>query len=186
MMRKAKEATMAAIISWALSPMLMASPPNLSDEQIIDSMQTVQLIPNTQTYGMWAHWVREQIAKDAANYHDFRNGQFVPKVISRDVDLITIRTAFHVSDVENMPSRHAATPSGQTPALLPISGSPGEHITIVSQTAATYLSWTYTWKQDANGGQGGWQLTANAFQDCQYLPNRPTGFHCDRPTAPAG
>jgi hypothetical protein len=185
-MRKAKEVTIVAVFSWTLSSMLMASPPNVSDEQIIDSMQTVQLVPNTPTYTMWAHWIREQIAHDAANYHDFRNGQFVPKVISRDVDLITIRTTFHMPDAAGTSSHYADTPPGETLTLLPIGGSPGEHITIISQTATTYLSWVFAWKKDANGGQGGWQLTGNEFQDCQYLSNRPVGFHCEKPAANAG
>jgi hypothetical protein len=185
MMRKVRETTIAATLAWMLSSMAMASPPNMGDEQIVDSMQTAQPIPNTPVYDTWAHWIREQIARDAANYHDFQNGQFVPKTISQDVDLITIKTTFGAADVGKVQPGHADVPSGNSQISLPVDGTPGEHITIVSQTAMTYLSWTYVWKKDADSGRGGWALTANAFHDCQYGSNRSAVARCDKPIDPA-
>jgi hypothetical protein len=186
-MRKTREVTIAAVMAWTLSSMLMASPPNVSDEQVFDCLQSVQPVPATATYDMWAQWIRQQIARDAANYHDFRNGQFVPKKISADVDLITIQTVYHLADAGAALSRHEyASTTEATPVSLPVTGKPGEHVTIISQTPATYLSWTYVWKEDASHDAGGWQLTTNEFHDCGHsMANRPTGFHCDKPEAPA-
>ncbi|GGA14838.1 hypothetical protein GCM10011408_40930 [Dyella caseinilytica] len=184
-MRKVKELTITAVVSWALSPVLMASPPNVSDEQIIGGMQIAQLVPNTPTYDMWAQWIRRQIAHDAANYHDFRNGQFVPKTIHQDLDLITIRTDYHVTDAVNALPWHEHASSDETPVSLPVDGEPGEHITIISQTSETYLSWTYVWKKDTSSDRDGWQLTANAFHDCQHMTSRSADFRCHKPAASA-
>ena len=163
-----------------LSATVFSSPPNASDEQIIDSMQTVQLVPNTPTYGMWAGWIRAQIARDTANYHDFQNGQFVVKAISTEVDIITIKRSFHVLGTAAGATSRSHAPLEGKPTSLPINGEPGEHITVISQTPTTYLSWTYSWNSDADGGRGGWQLTGSAFHDCKYTPNRATGAHCER------
>ncbi|GLQ51154.1 hypothetical protein GCM10010872_26030 [Dyella flava] len=140
----------------------------------------MQLVPNTPTYAMWANWIRTQIARDTANYHDFRNGQFVAKAISTDVDLITIRTAIRSTNTESSPSLHSHASLDEKPALLPIAGQPGEHVTIVSQTTMTYLSWTYIWNTDADEGHGGWQLTGSAFHDCQYMPDRMPDVRCQK------
>jgi hypothetical protein len=151
----------------------------MSDEQLIDSMQTVQLIPNTHEYAMWAGWIRDEIARDTANYHDFRNGQFVAKAIDTDVDLITIRTAIHPPGASAASALHSHATLDEKPASLPVRGEPGEHITIVSQTMTTYLSWTYIWNSAIDGGRGGWELTGNSFHDCHYMTNRAAGSHCE-------
>jgi hypothetical protein len=179
-MRKAKGISIAAVFSGVVSTMAFASPPNVSDGQLVDSMQAVQLIPNTPTYAMWANWIRTQIAHDTANYHDFRNGRFVAKAISTDVDLITIRTAIHTTSSGSSSSLHSHASLDGNTASLPINGQSGEHITIVSQTTTTYLSWTYIWNTVADDGHGGWQLTGSAFHDCQYLHEPPQDIRCQR------
>lgn len=178
-MRKVEGVSVAALFSLTVSTVAWASPPNASDAQLIDCMQSVQLIPNTHDYSMWASWIRDEIARDTANYHDFRNGQFVAKVIPADVDLITIRTSLHALDASSIPASHAHATLDEKPASLPIRGEPGEHITIVSQTANIYLSWTYVWNTAVDGGRGGWELTGNAFHDCQYSSNRAAGVRCE-------
>jgi hypothetical protein len=179
MMRKVQGISIAAFLSLALSTTVLSSPPNASDEQIIDSLQTVQLVPNTSTYAKWASWIREQIAHDQANYHDFRNGQFVAKVISKDLDLITIQTALHPPGASSGPAKRSQASVEIKPASLPVSGEPGEHITIVSQTINTYLSWTYSWNTDADGGRGGWELIGSAFHDCHLMLNKMASSHCE-------
>jgi hypothetical protein len=179
-MRKAQGISISAVFSVVLSTSALSSPPNASDEQIIDSMQTVQLVPSTPTYGMWAGWIRAQIARDTANYHDFRNGQFVAKAISTDVDVITIKRSFHVLGTAVGAASRSHASLEVKPTSLPVDGEPGEHITVISQTMTTYLSWTYSWNTDADGGRGGWELTSSAFHDCQHMPNRATGVRCER------
>lgn len=178
-MRKVEGISAAAFFSLVLSTVACASPPNASDEQIIDSMQTVQLIPNTHEYSLWASWIRDEIGRDTANYHDFRNGQFVPKIIPADVDLITLRTTLHTPDTASGSASHAHATVDEKPVSLPVSGEPGEHITIVSQTTNIYLSWTYVWNIAIDGGRGGWELTGNSFHDCRYMSNRTAGSHCE-------
>jgi hypothetical protein len=180
MMRKAQGISIAAFFILTLSTAAWPSPPNISDEQIIDSMQTMQLVPNTPSYAMWAKWIRTQIAHDTANYHDFKNGQFVAKVISTDLDLITIKTAVHTPSANSGPASHSQASLDGKSASLPISGEAGEHVTIVSQTTTTYLSWTYSWNTGAEGARGGWELTGSAFHDCEFLPNKQTGVRCER------
>jgi hypothetical protein len=179
-MRKVQGISIATVFSALLPAAAWSSPPNASDEQVIASMQTVQLVPNTSAYAMWANWIRTQIARDGANYHDFRNGQFVAKVISTDLDLITISTSTHAPGTGGSAASHTQASLDGKPASLPVSGEPGEHITIVSQTMTTYLSWTYSWNMAAESGGGGWELTGSTFHDCQPQPNRVTGSHCER------
>jgi hypothetical protein len=179
-MRKAQGISAAVFFSLILPAMACASPPNASDEQIIDCVQTVQLVPNTPTYSMWANWIHDEITRDTANYHDFRNGQFVAETIDTDLDLITIKTATQASGIGTSSANHSPATLGEKPAALPISGEPGEQITIVSQTTTTYLSWTYIWNVSADGGRGGWQLTGSAFHDCHYMTGKPSGARCER------
>jgi hypothetical protein len=179
-MRKAKGISVVAVFSAVLSTMAWASPPNISDEQMINSVQTVQLVANTPTYAMWANWIRAQIASDTANYHDFRDGHFVAKAIGTDVDLITIRTAIHSASAGSSSSLRLHASPDEKPASLPINGQAGEHITIISQTMTTYLSWTYIWNTDADQGRGGWQLTASAFHDCQHIADRMPDIRCEK------
>lgn len=182
-MRKAKEVLIALGFAAVLplTPITAyASPPSISDSKIVDSAQTVQLVSNTPSYAMWATWIRGEITRDASNYHNYKNGQFVARAISKDIDLITIKTTFNsIRAASPSPLDRPASPE-EKPALLPVKGEPGEHITIVSQTPMTYLSWSYAWTRGTEGGHDGWHLIASAFHDCEFISNRPAGVRCER------
>jgi hypothetical protein len=179
MMRKAQGLPIAVLFALTLSTSATASPPNASDGQLIDNVETAQLAPNTPGYATWANWVRDQIARDTANYHDYRNGQFVAKLIRPEVDIITIRRAFYPLGASASTPFHARDLPDDGPSTLPVAGEPGEHLSIVSQTRTTYLSWTYLWNLDANGGRGDWQLTGSTFHECQQIPAQVYGARCE-------
>ncbi|GLQ96373.1 hypothetical protein [Dyella mobilis] len=179
-MRKVQGLSIAIFCTLALSTPAFASPPNASDGQAIDKVETVQLAPNTPSYVTWANWIRDEITRDTANYHDYRNGQFVAKAIRPDVDIITLRRAFYTAGANASSSSHThVLPDDNKPAFLPVAGEPGEHLSIISQTKNTYLSWTYLWNLDADGGRGGWQLTDSAFHECAQLPMQVYGARCE-------
>lgn len=145
------------------------------DSNLVSSTQTYQLIPGTTTYSAWANWIGDKLNTDP-NIVNYVHGVPVRKHFYAPVnDTITIKVIVPPSGDRFTTGTPDGTPPSGPPTPLPVTGTPGEQITIVDQTHTYYASWTYEWKTDGGGGgDGGWDLVGSSYHACDSTNKSPS------------
>jgi hypothetical protein len=125
------------------------------------SMQKSVLVYGSAPYVKWKAWIDEQNRDSSAkNAHG--------TVTHGEAGQITIILQTTLPQPQSAePSSLASNPSPPTP--LPVTGDPGQQITIINQTPAIYQQWVYEWDVSGQGG-GGWNPIYYAEHVCAPKP----------------
>lgn len=171
-----KKGTLAlAIVCAGLTASAFAatSQPSTKGYALTDSSQTFVLTANAPQYDAWAKWIKEQDLthkkSDGSTWGAGQVGQ---------VTIIT--TAAHQVGSDHI-GVFDVPPDNGPPGPLPTTGTPGQRIKIVNQTATTYQAWIFVWIGESGDG-GGWSESSYAANSCaagnetgKLCPNQPDG-----------
>lgn len=127
---------------------LMAVADGVKDHVVSSSRQTYNLTPGSPAYAAWAAWIKQQQAKTD-----------IPQLVKGvGAITITVESANSGSQVAATSSLSSvAAPVDAGPAVgLPVTGTPGQKITITSQLPnGGYQAWVYQYQGGPSGGGGG-------------------------------
>lgn len=124
----------------------------VQDQVVSASQQTYILTPGSTAYSSWEAWIKQQQAR-----------KDIPQLSAKGVGVITIKvvSAAPTPRAISAASLHAvaapADAGGPPPVGLPMTGTPGQKITITNQLPnGTYQVWEYQYQAGGAASGDGW------------------------------
>ena len=146
----------AAAVCLACSLSLSASATTSNVKITQTSSRVVTLETNSAAYQGWSAWIRSQNAQN-------------PSTANLPAGRITLEITQSATSSAGALAMADAPP---LPVSLPATGTPGERLTITSQTNGVYQQWIVRWVSGGSGsggvsaGGGSWQVTGYQVYDC--------------------
>jgi hypothetical protein len=140
----------------ALIPMAAMAGNTIRDQVVASSStSTYSLTPGSDAYNGWAAWIQQQQSRQDI-------AQTVRGVGSITVTVASANQGKQANSSASLtPAAAAPNPGGAPPTTLPMTGTPGQIITITNKLPnGGEQVWNYTWESGGGISSGGWVLTS--------------------------